>query len=120
MFEILRTERKVFEILRTERKVFEILDHLPHQYFNSGVKVSKILGSYITLRRFSCTLTDKRNATIEYCLVRHVVHKQELHKLTMTRTFSQASRLFEFIDFCLSDIKILTAVSNFISFSVIY
>ena len=51
-------------------------------------------------------LTSKRNATIEFCQVRHVVHKHKLHKhnhkLTMTRTLSKASGLFEFIDFCLS------------------
>ena len=44
-------------------------------------------------------LTDKRNATIEFCQVPHVVHK---HELTMTRTLSQASGLFECIYFCLS------------------
>ena len=44
----------------------------------------------------------KRNATIELCQVRHVGHKHELHELTMTRTLSKASGLFEFIDFCLS------------------
>ena len=31
-----------------------------------------------------------------------VVHKHELHELTMTRTLSEASGLFELIDFCLS------------------
>ena len=45
-------------------------------------------------------LTGKRNVTIEFCQVRHVVHKHELRKLTMTRTLSKASGLFEFIDFC--------------------
>ena len=32
----------------------------------------------------------------------NVVHKHELHELTMTRTLSKASGLFEFIDFGLS------------------
>ena len=41
-----------------------------------------------------------RNATIEFCQVIHVIHK---HELTMTRILSKASGLFEFIDFCLSD-----------------
>ena len=31
-----------------------------------------------------------------------MVHKQELHEFTMTRTLSKASGLFEFIDFRLS------------------
>ena len=31
-----------------------------------------------------------------------MVHKLELHDLTMTRTFRKASGLFEFFDFCLS------------------
>ena len=31
-----------------------------------------------------------------------MVHKHKLHKLTMARTLSKASGLFEFIDFCLS------------------
>ena len=31
-------------------------------------------------------LTGKRNAEIEFCRVRHVVHKHELHELTITRT----------------------------------
>ena len=44
-------------------------------------------------------MTGKRNATIEFCQVGHVVHKHELHELTMTRTLSKASGLFEFIDF---------------------
>ena len=42
------------------------------------------------------------NATKEFCQVTHVVHKHELHELTMPRTLSKASGLFEFIDFCLS------------------
>ena len=33
--------------------------------------------------------------------IRHVVHKHELHELTLTRTLSLASGLFEFINFCL-------------------
>ena len=31
-----------------------------------------------------------------------MVHKHELHELTMTRTLSKASDLLEFIDYCLS------------------
>ena len=62
-------------------------------------------------------LMGKRNVTIEFCQVKHVVHK---HELTMTRTLSKASRLFEFIDFCLSgmlaNMNILTTVTNCISF----
>ena len=46
-----------------------------------------------------CFQNIKRNATIEFCQVKHVVHK---HELTMTRILSKASGLFEFIDFCLS------------------
>ena len=49
----------------------------------------------------SVILTGKRNATVEF-VVRHVVRKHELHELTMTRTLSKASVLFEFIEFCLS------------------
>ena len=55
-----------------------------------------------------------------------MVHKHELHKLTMTRTLSKVSGLFElglfeFIDFCLSGMlanihEYLIAVTNFISF----
>ena len=53
-------------------------------------------------------------------MARHVVHKHELHELTMTRTLSKASGLIEFIDFCLSCIlankhEYLPAVTNFIS-----
>ena len=44
-------------------------------------------------------MTGKRNATIEFCQVRHVVHK---HKLTMTRILRKVSGLFEFIDCCLA------------------
>ena len=62
----------------------------------------------------------KRNATIEFCQVRHVVHKHELQELTMTRTLSKPSGLFEFIYFCLSFMNILSAVTNFISFRVIF
>ena len=47
-------------------------------------------------------LTGKRNATIENCYVRYVVHKHELHELAMTRTLSKASGLFEFIGFGLT------------------
>ena len=70
-------------------------------------------------------LTGKRNATIEICHVRYVVHKHELHELTMTRTLSKASGSFEFIDFGLTAcwliyMNILTAVTYFISFRVIY
>ena len=36
-------------------------------------------------------LTGKRNATIELCHVRHMVHIHELHKVTMTRALSKAS-----------------------------
>ena len=43
--------------------------------------------------------TDKKNATIDFCQVRHVVHK---HELTLTRTLSKVSGLFEFIIFCIS------------------
>ena len=68
-----------------------------------------------------CILTGKRNTTIELCQVRHVVHKHELQKLTMTRILSKASGLYEFIVFCLSGMlaiymNILTTVTNFISF----
>ena len=61
-------------------------------------------------------LTGKRNATIELCQVRHVIHKHELHELNMTRTLSKASGLFEFINVCLSGIlayvyEYLTAVA---------
>ena len=45
---------------------------------------------------------DQKNATIEFCQVRHVVHKHELPKLTITRALSKESGLFEFIDFHLS------------------
>ena len=60
-------------------------------------------------------LTGKRNATIEFRQVRHVVHKHELRELTMTRTLSKASRLYEFIIFVyqacwLIYMNILTAV----------
>ena len=42
-------------------------------------------------------------------------HNYQLHELTMTRTLSEASGLFEVIDFCLSGMmNILTAVTNFI------
>ena len=30
----------------------------------------------------------------------NIIHKHELHELTVTRTLSKASGLFEFIDFC--------------------
>ena len=33
----------------------------------------------------------KRKATIEYCQVRHVVHKYELQEFTMARTLSKAA-----------------------------
>ena len=46
----------------------------------------------------------KRNAAIKFCQVRHVVHKHELHELTVNRTLSKASGLFEFINFCKSGI----------------
>ena len=46
--------------------------------------------------------TSKRHATIELLQVIHVAHKHELIVLTMTRILSKTSRLFEFIDFCLS------------------
>ena len=47
-----------------------------------------------------------------------MVHKHELHELTMTRTLSKASGLLDFIDVCLSSMmanihEYLTAVSNF-------
>ena len=44
---------------------------------------------------------SRKNDTIEFCQVRHVVHKHELHGFTMTRTLSKASGLFELIDFYL-------------------
>ena len=44
-------------------------------------------------------LTGKRNAAIEFSQVRHVVHKHELHEITMTRSLSKASGLFDFFDF---------------------
>ena len=47
-------------------------------------------------------LTAKTNATIEFCQVRHVSHKNELHEPTMNRTLIKASRLFEFFDCCVS------------------
>ena len=43
-----------------------------------------------------------KNSTIEFCQFIYVVHKHDLHEITMTRTLSKASGLFEFIDFCLS------------------
>ena len=46
--------------------------------------------------------TSKRHATIELLQAIHVAHKHELIVLTMTRILSKTSRLFEFIDFCLS------------------
>ena len=53
-----------------------------------------------------------------------MVHKHKIHELTITRTLSKASGLFEFINFCLPGMLadsliymiILTAVTNFISF----
>ena len=50
-----------------------------------------------------------------------MVHKHELHTLTMTRTLCNVSGLFEFIDFCLTGMlanihNIFTVVTNFISF----
>ena len=39
-------------------------------------------------------LTGKRNATLEFCLVKHVVYKHKLHELTITRTLSKASGFF--------------------------
>ena len=46
-----------------------------------------------------------------------MVHKHELQELTMTRTLSEESGLFEVIDFCLSGtMNILIAVTNSISF----
>ena len=73
---------------------------------------------------FETILTGKRNATLVFCQVRHVVHKHELHELTIIRTLSKASELFEFEAFCLSSMliymDILTAVTNFIYFWVIY
>ena len=45
-------------------------------------------------------LTGRRNATLEFCPVTHVVYKHKLHELTITRTLSKASGFFEFIDFC--------------------
>ena len=47
-------------------------------------------------------MADKRNATIEFCQISHVVHKHQLHVLTTARTLSKASGLFKFIGFCLS------------------
>ena len=37
----------------------------------------------------------KRDGTIEFCQVRHVEHKNEVHEHTMTRTWSKALGLFE-------------------------
>ena len=48
-------------------------------------------------------LTGKRNATVEFVKLRRVIHKHELHKLTVTRTLSKASGLLEVVDLCLSD-----------------
>ena len=50
-----------------------------------------------------------------------MVHKHELHKLTMTRTLSKAQGLLEFTDLCLSGMlanlhEYLTAVTDLISF----
>ena len=51
------------------------------------------------------------NATIEFCQVRHVVHKRDLHELTMNmiaisaldeHNLEYSMGLFKFIDFCLS------------------
>ena len=55
-------------------------------------------------------LTGKINATIQFCQVRHVVHKHELHELTVTRTLSEALGLFEFIHFCLSGMLANTCI----------
>ena len=50
-----------------------------------------------------------------------MVHKHELHELTMSKTLSKASGLiFKFIDFCLSGMLAnIHAVTNVISFRVI-
>ena len=57
--------------------------------------------NFVIWRFHEYILTGKRNATIKFCRVRRVVHEHELHELTMTRTLSKASGLFEFIDFSL-------------------
>ena len=54
-----------------------------------------LLGQYPNQPNLSNILTDKRNATIEFCHVRHVVHKHGLHEVTMTRTLIKALGLFE-------------------------
>ena len=53
----------------------------------------------LTINFILYILTGKRNAKVKYCHVLHVAHKHELHKLTMTRILSQASILFQFVDF---------------------
>ena len=65
--------------------------------------------------RFSI-LTDKRNATIEFCQDRHVVHKHELHELTMTRTLSKASEIFEFLELLANIHEYFNSVTYFISY----
>ena len=63
----------------------------------------------------------KRNATIEFCQVRHVDHKHERHELTMPRTLSKALFFLKLSMFVyqvcwLIYINRLTAVTNFINF----
>ena len=68
-------------------------------------------------------LTDKRNTTVNVCHVLRLAHKHELHKLTMTRILSQASRLF--CRFCLPGMfankhVYITKVVTIFFFLVIY
>ena len=44
----------------------------------------------------------KETPLLEFCQVIHVVHKRELHELSMTGTLSKVSGLLEFMAFCLS------------------
>ena len=48
----------------------------------------------VTIGLIGPILTGKRNATLGFCQVRHVVHKHELHELTMTRTLNPVCMLF--------------------------
>ena len=58
------------------------------------VRLEPAASSILCCHIMKYTDGHKKNATIEFCPVRHVVHKPDLHELTMTRTLS-----FEFIDF---------------------
>ena len=61
------------------------------------LKIKVLMRFIANVLRAIYILTDKRNATIEFCQVIHMVHKHELHKLTITSTSSKASVCFLFI-----------------------